>query len=109
LPELGRANRRAIAQEAGYTPKLASLAPMACDSGKMTGKRRIWGGRAEVRRSLYMAAFIASRHDPALKAYRQKLESAGKPFKVTIIAVARKLLIQLNAIVRENRNYDLKT
>jgi len=102
LPELGRANRRAIA-------KLAGLAPMACDSGKMKGRRRIWGGRAEVRRSLYMAAFIASRHDPELKAYRQKLENAGKPFKVIIIAVARKLLMQLNAIVRENRKYDIKT
>lgn len=101
LPELGLANRRAIA-------KLAGLAPQACDSGKMKGKRRIWGGRAEVRRALYMAAFIASRHDPALKAYRQRLESAGKPFKVTIIAVARKLLIQLNAIVREGRNYEQK-
>jgi len=102
LPELGHANRRAIA-------KLAGLAPMACDSGKMKGKRRIWGGRTEVRRSLYMAAFIASRHDPELKAYRQKLENAGKPFKVAIIAVARKLLMQLNAIVRENRKYDIKT
>jgi len=101
LPELGQINRRAIA-------KLAGLAPQACDSGKMTGKRRIWGGRAEVRRSLYLAAFIASRYDPELKAFRAKLQDQGKPFKVAIIATARKLLIQLNPIVRERRNYAVK-
>lgn len=101
LPELGRFNRRAIAN-------LAGLAPHACDSGHMRGKRMIWGGRAEVRRALYAAAFIASRHDPELKAYRQKLDAAGKPFKVAIVACARRLLTQINAIIRDERNYETK-
>lgn len=98
LPELGRVNRRAIAA-------LAGLAPHACESGIKIGKRRTWGGREGVRKSLYQAAFIASRYDPALKAYRQRLIDAGKPFKVAIIATARKLLTQLNAIVKEQRDY----
>lgn len=98
LPELGRVSRGAIAN-------LAGLAPHACDSGLMRGQRHIWGGRKEVRKSLYQAAFIASRYDPALKALRKRLEDAGKPFKVAIIAVARMLLTQLNAIIREERNY----
>ncbi|PQA89201.1 hypothetical protein CW354_04480 [Marinicaulis flavus] len=102
LPELGRINRRAIAN-------LAGLAPHACDSGQMRGKRMIWGGRAEVRRALYAAAFIASRHDPELKAYRRKLDDAGKPFKVAIIACARRLLTQINAIIRDERNYETRT
>lgn len=98
LPELGHVSRGAIAN-------LAGLAPHACDSGQMRGQRRIWGGRKDVRTSLYQAAFIASRYDPALKTLRQRLQDAGKPFKVAIIAVARVLLTQLNAILREQRNY----
>ena len=98
LPELGRVGRGAIAN-------LAGLAPHACDSGTMRGQRRIWGGRKEVRRSLYQAAFIASRYDPALKDKRRRMENAGKPFKVVIIAIARLLLTQLNAIIRDDRNY----
>lgn len=98
LPELGRVSRGAIAN-------LAGLAPHACDSGHMRGKRRIWGGRKEVRKSLYQAAFIASRYDPALKALRQRLQDAGKPLKVALIAVARILLTQLNAIIKNKRNY----
>lgn len=101
LPELGRSSRRAIAN-------LAGLAPHACDSGHMRGKRMIWGGRAEVRRALYAAAFIASRHDPGLKTYRQKLDDAGKPFKVAIVAVARRLLAQINAMIRDDRNYEVR-
>lgn len=98
LPELGRVSRGAIAN-------LAGLAPHACDSGQMRGQRHIWGGRKQVRKSLYQAAFIATRFDPALKALRERLEAAGKPFKVAIIAVARILLTHLNAIVRDSRNY----
>lgn len=101
LPELGRINRRAIAN-------LAGLAPHACDSGQMRGKRMIWGGRTEARRALYAAAFIASRHDPALKAYRQKLQSAGKSLKVAVIACARRLLTQINAMIRDGRNYETR-
>lgn len=98
LPELGKVNRRAIAA-------LAGLAPHACDSGSYRGKRRCWGGRTQVRRALYQAAFIASRYDPALKAYRQHLIDKGKPFKVAIIAVARRMLTQINAIMKTKRKY----
>jgi len=98
LPELGRLDRRAIAS-------LAGLAPHACDSGVFRGKRRIWGGRAEVRRSLYLAGFIASRYDPRLRAFRKRLEDAGKPTKVAIVAVARKLLTILNAMFRDDKDY----
>ena len=71
LPELGRLDRRRIAA-------LAGLAPHAADSGRSRGKRRIWGGRADVRRSLYLAGFVASRHDPAIKAFRARLQTAGE-------------------------------
>ena len=98
LPELGRLDRRAIAS-------LAGLAPHACDSGVFRGKRRVWGGRAEVRRSLYLAGFIASRYDPRLREFRKRLEAAGKPAKVAIVAVARKLLTILNAMFRDDNDY----
>ena len=98
LPELGHIDRRAIAS-------LCGLAPLACDSGHSRGRRHVWGGRAGVRRVLYLAAFIASRSDPGLRAMRARLEAAGKPFKVAIIAVARKLLTILNAMARDNRTY----
>lgn len=98
LPELGLIDRRAIAS-------LCGVAPLARDSGHSRGRRHIWGGRAGVRRVLYLAAFIASRSDPALKAMRQRLEAAGKPFKVAIIAIARKLLTILNAMARDNKAY----
>lgn len=99
LPELGSIDRRAIAS-------LAGLAPHASDSGHRKGRRQVLGGRAGVRRVLYIAAFIASRYDPELKAMRQRLQAAGKPFKVAIIAVARKLLTILNAMIRDNRDYE---
>ena len=98
LPELGRLDRRAIAA-------LVGLAPHACDSGRFQGARRIWGGRASVRRALYIAAFVASRCDPELKAIRQQLTARGKPFKVMLVAVARRLLVALNAAVSEDRDY----
>jgi transposase len=98
LPELGRLDRRAIAS-------LAGLAPHACDTGQRRGRRRIWGGRAEVRRTLYLAAFIASRHDPRLRAFRTRLQDAGKPFKLAIVACARKLLTILNAMLRDGTDY----
>ena len=101
LPELGKLNRRQIAS-------LAGLAPHACESGKRIGKRRIWGGRAEVRRALYLAAFIASRHNPELKAYRNRLQQKGKCTKAAIVATARKLLTHLNACIKEDRDYELR-
>jgi len=98
LPELGRLDRRRIAS-------LAGLAPHACDSGISRGKRRIWGGRADLRRALYIAAFVASRHDPTIRAFRQRLEAAGKPVKLAITACARKLLTILNAMFRDQTDY----
>ena len=98
LPELGQMDHRKIAS-------LAGLAPHATDSGLHRGKRRIWGGRADVRRALYNAAFIASRYDPTLKAFRTRLQDAGKPVKVAITACARKLLTILNAMFRDGKDY----
>jgi transposase len=98
LPELGRLDRRRIAA-------LAGLAPHARDSGLFRGKRQIWGGRADVRRALYIAAFVATSRDPGFKALRQRLQAAGKPFKVAITACARKLLTILNAMARAREDY----
>ena len=98
LPELGSLNRREIAS-------LAGLAPHARDSGQMRGRRCIWGGRKPVRRDLYLAAFIASRYDPELKACRARMIEAGKPLKVALIAIARKLLTRLNAMFRDSDDY----
>ena len=98
LPELGQLDPRRIAS-------LAGLAPHACDSGLSRGKRRIWGGRADARRALYIAAFIASRYDPAIKAFRARLQATGKPLKLVLTACARKLLTILNAMLRDGRDY----
>ena len=98
LPELGHLDHRKITS-------LAGLAPHATDSGQHRGKRRIWGGRADVRRALYIAAFVASRYDPAIKAFRKRLQDAGKPLKVAITACARKLLTILNAMMKNGQNY----
>jgi transposase len=99
LPELGMLDRRAIAS-------LGGLAPHACESGQRRAKRQVWGGRAEIRRALYLAAFVASRCDPQLKAFRQRLTAAGKPLKLVLIAVARKLLTILNAMIRDGHDYE---
>jgi transposase len=94
LPELGRLTGKRIAA-------LAGLAPRARDSGTRTGERSIFGGRTEVRTSLYMSALSASRYNPALKAMYQRLRSAGKKSKVALTAVARKLLTIANAMIRD--------
>ena len=98
LPELGQLDGRKIAA-------LAGLAPHAADSGIHRGKRHIWGGRETARRALYIAAFIASRYEPAIKAFRKRLQDAGKPVKVAITACARKLLTILNAMEKKGENY----
>lgn len=98
LPEIGTLDRRKLAS-------LAGLAPQACDSGLARGKRRVWGGRPSLTRALYLAAFIASRHDPNVKAFRAKLQAAGKPVKVAIIACARRLLTTLAAMIRDRKEY----
>lgn len=94
LPELGTLDRRQIAA-------LVGLAPWTRQSGQWRGKSFIGGGRAPVRSALYMAALTASRHNPPLKAFRDRLVAAGKPKLVAIIAVARKLITILNAILRD--------
>jgi transposase len=94
LPELGTLGRREIAA-------LAGLAPFNCDSGHWRGRRSITGGRADVRSVLYMAALAAIRSNAPLKACYQRLRTAGKPAKVALVAVMRKLLTILNAILRD--------
>jgi len=96
LPELGSLDRRQIAS-------LVGLAPFTRQSGKWRGKSFISGGRASVRAALFMGALVASRHNPVLKAFRDKLVAQGKPKIVAIIATARKLLTILNAIIRDQR------
>jgi transposase len=94
LPELGHLGRREIAS-------LVGVAPFARDSGKLRGVRYIRGGRASVRSALYLAAMTAARFNPTLRALYQRLRQAGKPPKLAFVAVARKLLVILNAIARE--------
>jgi transposase len=98
LPELGRIDRRQIAA-------LAGLAPIARDSGKRIGRRTIGGGRPVVRTMLYIAALHASRRSVAFKAFRNRLETAGKPVKAAITATARKLLSVLNAMLAKGADY----
>ncbi|MEZ5852642.1 MAG: IS110 family transposase [Hyphomicrobiaceae bacterium] len=95
LPELGQRDRRAIAA-------LAGLAPLASDSGRHRGRRRIWGGRRKVRRALYIAAMHASRRVPSWSEMRARMSAAGKATKTILIAIARKLLVAINAMFRDN-------
>jgi transposase len=99
LPELGHLNRRAIAA-------LVGVAPMANDSGTSRGRRRVQGGRFEMRCVLYMASLSAARYNPAIKALHDRLARAGKLPKVIQVACTRKLLTILNAMVRDNKPWD---
>ncbi|MCB1993437.1 MAG: IS110 family transposase [Geminicoccaceae bacterium] len=94
LPELGRLDGKAIAS-------LAGLAPFARDSGLMRGRRTIWSGRATVRTVLYMATLVATRHNPTIRAFYQRLLDAGKARKLAITACMRKLLVIINAMLRD--------
>lgn len=94
-PELGTLNRRQISH-------LIGVAPLANDSGKSRGRRSIWGGRADVRAALYMAAFSARRCNPVIKAFADRLAKAGKPAKVILVACMRKLLIIMNTMIKSN-------
>ena len=96
LPELGTLTHREIA-------KLVGVAPLNCDSGKFKGKRTTWGGRANVRAALYMAALSASRFDPTIKAFYQRLLLAGKPKKLALTACMHKLLTIINAVIKSGR------
>lgn len=99
LPELGTLNRREIAA-------LVGVAPMANDSGNTKGRRRVQGGRFEIRRVLYMATLTAARHNPAIKIFYDRLLAAGKLPKVALVACMRKLLTTLNAMVKTNKPWD---
>ena len=102
LPELGELDRRRISS-------LVGLAPYAKDSGQRSGSRSIHGGRAAPRTALYLAAMVGSRFNPELKSMYERLLSAGKPPKLAYIALARKLLTILNAIVRDQTEWNVVT
>ena len=102
LPELGTLNRKQVAA-------LVGVAPFNRDSGPYRGKRSVWGGRATVRSTLYMGALVASRFNPVLRDFYQRLLEAGKPKKVALTACARKLLTILNSMARTGVHWDPTT
>jgi len=93
LPELGTLTGKQIAA-------LVGVAPLNRDSGTLRGKRTVWGGRAQIRATLYMAALVAARFNPVIRAFYQRLCAAGKAKKVALTACMRKLLIILNAMLK---------
>ena len=99
LPELGALNRGEIAA-------LVGVAPFNRDSGALRGKRQVWGGRGQVRAALYMATLVATRYNPVLQSFYQRLCQAGKPKKVALTACMRKLLTILNVMVKHNRHWN---
>lgn len=102
LPELGHLSRREIAA-------LAGVAPLNRDSGTLRGKRMVWGGRRSVRAALYMAALTASQRNPVIREFYQRLRARGKPPKVALTACMRKLLVIVNAMVRDGLPWDPTT
>ncbi len=96
LPELGRLDRRQIAA-------LVGVAPFNCDSGSLRGRRVIWGGRAPVRTILFMATLVATRYNPVIRSFYERLRAAGKRPKVAIVACMRKLITILNAMLKANK------
>ena len=98
LPELGTLNRKEVAA-------LVGVAPFNRDSGTLRGKRTVWGGRGPLRTALYMATLSASRHNPVLREFYQRLCAAGKPKKVALTACLRKLLVILNYMVKHHRSW----
>lgn len=99
LPELGTLNKKQIAA-------LVGVAPFNRDSGSLRGRRRVWGGRARVRAALYMATLVGTRCNPILKAFYTRLRETGKQAKVALVACMHKLLIVVNAMVRDGRTWD---
>jgi len=99
VPELGTINNKAMSA-------LIGVAPLNRDSGSFRGKRMIWGGRKSVRSVLYMATLVATRFNPIIKAFYERLGAAGKPFKVAMTACMRKLLRILNAIVKSGKPWE---
>ena len=98
LPELGTLSRRQVAA-------LVGVAPFNRDSGTLRGKRTVWGGRAGVRTALYMGAMVASRHNPVIRDFYQRLLAAGKPKKLALVACMRKLLTILNSMLKHGTSW----
>ena len=98
LPELGKLNRKQIAA-------LVGIAPLNRDSGTLRGHRTVWGGRATIRATLYMAALVASRRNAVIRAFYQRLRNAGKAPKVALVACMRKLLTILNAMIKHRTHW----
>jgi transposase len=99
LPELGTLTHKQIAA-------LVGVAPRAHDSGKFRGKRMIWGGRAPVRSALFLGILSAARWNPVIRPFYERLRNQGKPGRVAQTACMRKLLIMLNAMIRDGRSWD---
>jgi len=99
VAELGRLSRREISA-------LVGVAPFNCDSGTLRGRRMVFGGRATVRRALYMAALVATRFNAVIRGFYERLILAGKPKKVAVVACMRKLLTILNAMVKSGKPWD---
>jgi transposase len=102
LPELGRLNRKEIAA-------LVGVAPLNWDSGKLRGRRSVWGGRAHIRAVLYMAALVASRRNSTIRSLYERLCASGKPKKVALVAAMRKLLVILNSMLRTRTTWSAGT
>lgn len=98
LPELGRLESKKIAA-------LVGVAPFNCDSGRYRGRRRVWGGRSQVRRNLYMATLSAVRSNPVISCFYYRLRQAGKPHKVALTACMRKTLVILNAMIKNQTSW----
>ena len=101
VPEIGTLNRREIGA-------LIGVCPYSRDSGKSRGRRSIWGGRASVRAVLYMAAVVATRHNPVIRDFYNRLVGAGKPKKVAIVACMRKLLVTINTMLKTDTLWNPK-
>lgn len=99
LPELGSLTRQQISA-------LVGVAPLNRDSGLMRGRRSVWGGRARVRAALDMAALVATRYNPVIRTFYQRLLEAGKPKKVALVACMRKLLCILNAMLKHQQPWN---
>lgn len=102
LPELGRLSHKQVAA-------LVGVAPLNRDSGSLKGRRGTWGGRASVRTTLYTAALVARRRNPVIRAFYERLLAQGKAKKVTLVACMRKLLVILNAMLRNNTPWQADT
>ena len=100
LPELGQLTAKQIS-------RLVGVAPINHDSGQHKGKRMINGGRAHVRATLYMGAVVAMRHNPVIKAFNERLVERGKSKKLALTACVRKMLVILNAMVRDNQPWSV--